>query len=662
MILTLLFTETRAQVMRNLQNRASSIGNSMSNQGGGSSDGGSRDSLIVPQKREKISITLHYRTLEDVVDRILDTSINDFTDYLPLPADYIYLGNLGTAARSIIYRPSLYTGFDAGFHAMDIYGFDIDSSRFYNTTTPYTELRYLIGPKQEQLIGVFLTENLKPNFNIGFRFQKINDPGFFQNQNTDDNAINVFAKYNTHNKRYNAYLSFVSNKLHAGENGGIRNDSTLKDPQYDDRRTIPVFLGGESPSSVGFFSTPIATQSSLKESSWLFRHQYDWGSGDSVRVNDTTVRWEYYPVFRVEHTLRFSHTTSGYRDTIASAARGFYAQHYGLDSLSTDRVTASHDWKVLSNDLSVMQFPNRKNQAHFLKLGATYTNIQGQFLYNSIAFNNLKGHAEYHNLTRNNKWEFDARGSFVLAGSEFGDYLAYGSLSRYLNEKLGDIQLSFTNLNQTPAFVYRFFQANRFVTTNADLKKTNLTRLQFKADNDHLKYNLQVNYFLLTNYTYFKDYYTPAQESSAFNLLQILLHKKFSFGHFAWYLDLALQQTTGANPLEVPLLWTRNRLAYENTLFKNLIVSTGLEGVYHTDYHAPGYSPVLQQFFYQDDHNLSPALPSTAAFLHFRIKSFIAYIRGENLNTFLEPNIMEVPDYPYPGFSFRVGIQWAMLK
>src|SRR5699024_1919726 len=185
-----------------------------------------------------------------------------------------------------------------------------------------------------------------------------------------------------------------------------------------------------------------------------------------------------------------------------------------------------------------------------------------------------------------------------------------------LNEKLGDIKLSFTNINQTPSFVYRFFQTNKFLSTNKDLKKTNITRLGFEADNPHLKYRLKVNYFLLNNYTYFENFYASNQETTAFNLLQVLLHKQFTIGHFNWYLDLALQQTTGSNPLEVPLLWTRNRFSYENTLFKNLILNTGLEGKYHTPFNVPDYSPVLQQFVYQDRINLFNNVTTVYAFLH----------------------------------------------
>src|SRR5699024_3080364 len=308
--LLLFGNKIQAQALRGLQSRSSSATSSMSNSG-------KRDSLIVPKKREKLNINIHYKTLDDVLDQNLDTSINDFTDYIPLPADHVYLGNLGTPAYSLIYQPRKNIGFDAGFHALDIYRFNIDSTRYYNTTTPYTRLRYLIGPNKEQLIGVLLTENFSPNLNIGFHFRKINEPGIFQNQTTDDNSINIFVHYNTKDKRYHAYLSFVSNKPHAGENGGIMADSMLKEDVYNNRKTIPVQLGGSNTGDVGFFSTSIPTQSGITESSWLFRQHYDWGQADTIPITDTSFEYQYHPNFRIEHTLRATHINALFKDKTA---------------------------------------------------------------------------------------------------------------------------------------------------------------------------------------------------------------------------------------------------------------------------------------------------------------------------------------------------------
>lgn len=626
----------------------------------GNNNRGKGDSLNLPHKRVEEKITIHYHYLNSVTPYSIDSSINDFTRYIPLKAADIYLGNLGLAEKSLVYAPPLKPGFDPGFHAFDDYRFMLDSTRFYSTTKPYTVLSYLIGAKQEQMIDVFHTQNPRENFNFGFHYRKINSPGFFRNENTNDDSYNIFAHYHTRNKRYNAFMSFIANKLNAGESGGIVYDSLLSNPDFSDRRLIGTHLGGSGASITGFFSAPLATKSGIKESGILLRQSYDWGTGDTVKVNDTTSRYEFYPVFRIEHTLQLLKTAANFSDTIPDTA--YYFQNYGLIAPGLFALRAEQDWSDLSNDLSAVQFPVKTNQGHFIRAGATFENARGNFLYNSIAFSNIFGHFEYHNRTRNGKWDLDAYGELYLAGNNFGDYRANASLSRYISDEIGDIRLGFVNANQTPAFVYRFFQANRFVADNPDLKKQNTLLLQFNAAGKKAKYNLSVNYYLLTNYTYFSNYYASDQYATTFNLLQVLLSKQFSLGHLSWYLDLAYQQTDGAAPLHVPHLWTRDRLAYENILFKNLVLSTGVELKYHTAYYADDYSPVLQQFVSQRQVQLSNVVPDAAVFVHFRIKSFSAFCRAENLNTFLSPNIMEVPHYPYPGFAIRVGLKWAYIN
>jgi hypothetical protein len=130
-----------------------------------------------------------------------------------------------------------------------------------------------------------------------------------------------------------------------------------------------------------------------------------------------------------------------------------------------------------------------------------------------------------------------------------------------------------------------------------------------------------------------------------------------------------VQQKTGSVPLQVPLVFTRNRFAYEGTFFKNLNLFTGLEVKYHTPYKADDYSPVLGQFFYQDSVTISN-LPDISAFVQFRIKGFKAFLRLENLNTMefssagfgFTNNNLAAPGYPYPGLQFRIGIWWSFVN
>ena len=57
------------------------------------------------------------------------------------------------------------------------------------------------------------------------------------------------------------------------------------------------------------------------------------------------------------------------------------------------------------------------------------------------------------------------------------------------------------------------------------------------------------------------------------------------------------------------------------------------------------------------------------AFFHFRIRSFKAYVRAENLNAVnlqngfgFTHNNLAAPDYPYPGLVIRFGVFWSFVN
>ncbi len=121
----------------------------------------------------------------------------------------------------------------------------LEKVRFFNTTRPYSELNYMLASRSEQVIELMHTQNIKPNFNFFFQYRLINAPGFFKNQKTNHNNYLFTSRYESVNKRYNAYFVLLGNKLQAGENGGIQKDSLLKDPDLKDRFNISTKLGGD---------------------------------------------------------------------------------------------------------------------------------------------------------------------------------------------------------------------------------------------------------------------------------------------------------------------------------------------------------------------------------------------------------------------------------
>jgi hypothetical protein len=561
-------------------------------------------------------------------------------------------------------------GWDPGFHAFDIYKYKLDRVRFFNVTRPYTELNYVLATRFEQMIELVHTQNIKPNWNFLAQYRLINSPGFFKNQKTNHNNYLFTSWFESVNKRYNAYFVLLSNNLDAGENGGIDNMSSLKDPDLKDRFNIFTKIGGNQTFNTNFFSTDVGTGNRYREFTVLLRQQYDLGQKDSL-VSDSTVIPLFYPRLRFEHTLQYSKYRYNFRDYVGDSV--YYHDFYNITfDNAFDTLELQDQWKEMINDFSIYQYPDAKNLHQFFKVGAALQNLSLDNFKGSRKFHNTFGHAEYRNRTRNQKWDIRAKGIFYFTGLNAGDYKASGSLQRSIGKRLGYIQLGFENVNRTPSYSNNFNSAFYLLPADLNFKKENITHLSATMYQPLLQLKLEGHYYLMTNYTYLTNFYQLQQEGTVFNVLQISAQKTFKIGRsWRWHADVYVQQLIGDVAVNLPAVFTRQRFGYEGSLgFKNLDLAFGLEARYHTPYKADNYSPVLGRFFYQDETEINNPMPDITGYVHFRIRSFKLYFRAENLNTAqvrddrfgFTRNNLAAPDYPYPGLILRFGIFWNFVN
>jgi Putative porin len=655
------------EVFRQFGQKAQQIGGSMR------SGSGSTDSLRHRDKNDD-SITITFRYLDSARGYKLDSSITDFSRRYPVPATHIYLGNTGNATKSLLFSPDFNAGFDPGFHAFDAYKWKMEKVRFYNSTRPYSEINYFLGSRVEQMIELLHTQNIKPNWNLSFNYRLINGPGFFKSQKTNHNNYQFASRYQSKNLRYTNYFVLLGNKLQSSENGGIFDTAQLKkldDPVYKDRFLIPTNIGGDESFSANFFSSKIITGNRYNEFSVLLRQQYDLGRKDSV-VTDSTIIPLFYPKLRFEHTLRMDKNKYDYQDFVGDSL--YYKKYY--DTALTrplDTLRIHEQWKILTNDFSIIQFPDAKNLQQFIKLGLMLQNITGELSSGKVSFFNTAGHAEYRNKTRNQQWDIEANGKLYFTGNNAGDFEAHLSLQKSLGKKTGFLQLGFENTNRTPSFIFDNRSSFYLLKTATNFKKENNTHLLVSYILPSFKLRVTGHYYLATNYTYLTNYYQLKQEASLFNVLQIAVEKTVKIGkRWNWHADIYVQQRIGDAEVNLPVLYTRNRLAYEGSLgFKNLNIAMGAEVKYRSAYNADGYSPVLGRFFYQDKILIRNPLPDISAYLHFRIMSFKAFVRAENLNTarvlknsgfgFTNNNFV-APGYALPGLQFRLGVFWGFVN
>ncbi|NCI45988.1 putative porin [Sediminibacterium soli] len=612
------------------------------------------------------SITIFYHYFDSSRLLKLDSSINDFSKRAPVPWYYHTMGTSLTAAQSFLFNPLLKAGFDAGFHQYDIYRFTPENTRIYQTTRPYTELMYLLGSKAEQILGVTHTQNKKSNFNFSLEYRFGNSPGVLKTQNASQSNLRFTTHYQTNNRRYENFLILISNKSASSENGGLKDPAKLDSLALNDPFELDTRLGRSGALSRNPFNTTVNTGNTYRDFTALFRHHLDIGKRDSLVTDSVTIQL-FYPRLRVEHTLRYTNASYQFLDYFPDSAS--YRKFYNYPLLR-DTVSFKDAWTDISNEFSLISFPDKNNQAQFLKAGIVVQNLFGKFDDTAARKNlyNLYGIGEYRNRTRNQLWDIEATGQLYLNGYNAGDYAAYISMRRSLGNKLGNLVIGFQNVNRSPSFILD--PLSRFPLHNrTGFGKENIIRLFGAYENPRNKWKLTGEYYAVSNYMYFDSFFSARQEATLFNVLHFSAEKQFRLSRYwNWYTEIHVQQATGQAPVNLPLLLTRNRIAFEGNFATNLFLSTGLEIRYYTPYKNDNYSPFTGQFFYQNRYSMHNR-PDINAFVHFRIKSFKGFFRLENLNT-LNPSggfgfnkyNFASPESPYTGLWMRFGLWWSFVN
>jgi len=614
------------------------------------------------------SITIFYRTFNSTKNQYLDSSLNDFNKRYILPYYTYNLGNYGTAVKSVLFTPSLKPGFDAGFHQYDYYNFSLENTKFYNTTKPYTVLSYLLGSNSEQIVDVIHTQNHKDNFNFSLEYRFSNSPGILRNQNASNSNIRITTHYKSPNKRYEWHMIFIDNSNSSSENGGLDSVQKLQTLSLSDPFEVNTRLGNIATAYRNPFNTTVNTGNIYKQSMLLFRHHYDIGQKDSLKINDTTLVRLFYPRLSIQHTITVEGSQYNFIDHQIDSTS--YQNYYNL-TLDTTKVKTGisfkDHWNSFKNELSLLTYPDKKNISQYFKFGASIETFKG--IFNDTTQHNyydLSGVVEYKNRTKNNVWDIDANGQLYLNGYHSGDYSANIVLKRMLSKMIGNLTLGFQNVNSSPSFIFTP-QTGFYVTDKKNFNKQNITRISAEYENTTTKFLLKGEYYLVNNYLYFDSFFSAKQEATLFNILHVTAEKKFKLNkYFNWYIDAHLQQTTSGAPVNIPFLFIRNRIAFEGNFFKNLFLSTGIEAKYYSNYAPSDYSPITGQFFYQNSYQSSNR-PDINFFFNFRIKSFKLFTRIENLNTLgqgfsFTHYSFHTKQYPNPGLWFRLGIWWNFIN
>ncbi len=579
----------------------------------------------------------------------LDTSAKDFQQFNPLFAPKrptINIGNIGLAARPLLFEPSQTIGYEPGYQALSLYVTGKDDIIYYQARSQYTELFFMQGGGQtEQTFHAIHSQNIRPNWNVGASLYRIGSRGFYDNQRSDHLNGAVWSWYQSPKKRYSVIGNATFNNLKARENGSIVNDtifttSTIVDPLFE---PIKISDARTRWSSNGFY----------------LKQFYNIGKIDSLANDSTNI---VLPTQRVSYAVQYNVKnfvfTNAAIDDYGILKRNFF---YPGSLPTKDSTSIKH----LQNEFTYSFFLRTKGIS-FLK---NEVKVDAGLVSDMYWYNQGRVSETVQNLTIKGRLGYrlsdrvflNANVNQIVQGKNFGDFYYTAQAEIKLSKTVGKILLGASTQNKSAPILYqREFSA--YHLWNNDFDNTQTQNLSFGYENEKFRFNAKADYYLIGNYLYFTQNQLgnviPAQENSSINLLKISVGKDFKLGKFTLENYVVYQKSDSRALLRTPDLYTYHSFYFSNDFFKVLKASIGFDVRYFSKYIAPKYDPAIGVFYNGGDVSYD-TYPLIDVWVRTNWKRANLFIKYDYANQGLQSNgYYTVNDYPMQNRLLKFGVSW----
>ncbi|SFS62218.1 putative porin [Sphingobacterium wenxiniae] len=572
----------------------------------------------------------------------------------------INLGSYGLASRDLLFVPNKTIGFQPGFHALERYIIHPDSVQYFRARARYSELSAVGFFFNDQVFRARVAQNINPQLNIGADYYATNTDGYYANQDYNDRKAAVYSWYESKNNRYNLLLNATFNSLNSPENGSIVD------------RNIPggdIFKDTTSnKSNLGYLTRLRGRNATRPYNKWkdnglFIRQSYFIGRLDTV--NKGTPEMEIHPTNAVAHNSSIRQRKFIFFKNEADLEGAF---PYG-DAVLVDDTTSI---TTITNDFSYSFYLRGKgvfkNEA---KLDLGFQNdliwyrdsLTSDFYQNSM----VKGTLGYRFSDR-----VDLRASVnqIVVGRNAGDFLYEANADISFGERAGKISLGAYSQNKSPEMVFSRMNYTYHQWEHDNLEKTKIQNLSFAYRNPLLGFHGKAEYFLMDNYTYFKEIDNPDDnellrklieptQSGNINLLKVSVGQNFKFRRF--HLDnlVVYQKSDANNELAIPELYTWHSLYYANILYKVMDFRLGMDVRFNTPFRSPSYAINAGQF-YNDNVGIEySTYPIADVWFTGNIRRVNLFVSYNFANQGLYPKgYYTVRRYPMNDSNFRFGVSW----
>jgi Putative porin len=575
---------------------------------------------------------------------------------------YTDLGNLGTAIRPIFYKAPEQIGTLLGYDAFSLYTFKPSQVRYFNTKSPFSNIIYVPGGNDQDLLQFELSRNIDSLWNVGINVQRISsNKQLIDRTATADNAaishwdFMVHSNYQTVNKKYSLLAYFNLSDHNSNDQGGVVQENytvTEGGSTLTKLRTLQEMLsfGG---------NRPILTNASTRDKSYNLHIYHEYAG---------------YKAFQVYQVIDFQTRKVQFKDTDYRTGwqKGFYPYAFPnttsikgvkfptdsttsktliLDSLYNESQYSNFEYKT-----GIKGFYSGFNyRLHFRQRFFSYTNPLNSGYSKTGQNENFLGlwlNQYFKDSTRVfGEIEYLLGKSDIKINGEFqGKWLNIG----------GDFKSSSPTLVQQLTYNNSFRWINQ-TTTLLNVKSINIfgyTSLKIKQ----LTLRPSIELTKISSYVYYDTLSTVQQAKKDIEILRAGLGFDFRKGKFSTTNQLFVTTKADENDLiRLPNLFLNTRLAYELLYKKKLYIQTGIELHYKSSYFADAYMPAIQQFHLQDKQEILGYLQADV-FADMRINRVRLFLKFAHINQGLfNGGYYASPGFAGMGRTFEFGVHWLLF-
>jgi hypothetical protein len=589
-----------------------------------------------------------YLTLENLTLQKVDSNTQNLHRYNATEKQdvpYYNIGNFGTAYYPIQFQYNRNIGFATGYNSFKLYQLQKNKLKFFDTKTPYTNLDFIFGAKEEIVGGADFSININKQVNVGLYYRRNSFKGQAQKQESVYNNLGIQQWYRSKSNRYDLKVAFLFNNVKNQENGGWAIDSIYHNDLYK----------GKKNKAFANVNLQKATNKYV-EKEFFFVQNINLGKKERIKINDTTEQKNIIPKYTIEH--HFSYKNEKYLFKIYQQDSLFFQHHY-LNPDSTHDYTKS--WTI-NNTFSFRNTNDSNNKLPFIyKTGISIDFIKYKQYTNNKNIFDLKLQAQLYSKNDSSKLLYRINTMIDISPSYIGDFEFNATIQYNINKQ---ISINLQNLTQVSSATQKEnnLLSNHFIWDN-QFKKIlhNKTSLGFAWQKQMLFAKVD-NYFI-QHFIYYDTLSIVQQHSKPINILQLCIQKDFDFKFLYFGNQFWIQYISNKNIIRLPTFAMHSTLYYKGGWISGkLKAHLGFDLRYNTNYYGNAYQPALAEFYIQQNEKLK-FYPMLDLFFNLYVRRTGIFMRLEHANQglFKQKGIYTAPNYGYLDRTFRVGVNWQFF-